>query len=261
MHSVAWADAAIEDFIIGHAPIHPVVKVGTPQGSDITATKRHSIVPSVGDSPGSVSTLGMEEFNLLNNSSNSNNNSSRALYHSSSSNRLAANLGESPERRPSQASSGLFRRDSTAVSFIDDFPSPPHLSQPTFESTSLAMPSSGKQQPHATAFGQLVTGPPGAGKTTYCHGMHQVSPPVPVGSRILFSKAARTVSYRSRTSSPHRQPRSSRNGPPLPLRHLHHFPHYTRSSHGRVWARTEWRNAVLHRIPRSEFRLAGGTTG
>lgn len=23
------------------------------------------------------------------------------------------------------------------------------------------------------AFGQLVTGPPGAGKTTYCHGMHQ----------------------------------------------------------------------------------------
>ncbi len=25
------------------------------------------------------------------------------------------------------------------------------------------------------AYGQLVTGPPGAGKTTYCHGMHQVS--------------------------------------------------------------------------------------
>jgi broad-specificity NMP kinase len=25
------------------------------------------------------------------------------------------------------------------------------------------------------AFAQLVTGPPGAGKTTYCHGMHQVS--------------------------------------------------------------------------------------
>jgi hypothetical protein len=28
---------------------------------------------------------------------------------------------------------------------------------------------------HASAFGQVVTGPPGAGKTTYCHGMHQVS--------------------------------------------------------------------------------------
>ncbi|EJT52750.1 cytoplasm protein [Trichosporon asahii var. asahii CBS 8904] len=28
---------------------------------------------------------------------------------------------------------------------------------------------------HASAFGQLVTGPPGAGKSTYCHGMYQVS--------------------------------------------------------------------------------------
>ncbi|ADV25817.1 cytoplasmic protein [Cryptococcus gattii E566] len=26
---------------------------------------------------------------------------------------------------------------------------------------------------HCTAFGQLVTGPPGAGKSTYCHGLHQ----------------------------------------------------------------------------------------
>lgn len=26
---------------------------------------------------------------------------------------------------------------------------------------------------HSTAFGQLVTGPPGAGKSTYCHGLHQ----------------------------------------------------------------------------------------
>ncbi|WVQ72166.1 hypothetical protein IAR50_001711 [Cryptococcus sp. DSM 104548] len=26
---------------------------------------------------------------------------------------------------------------------------------------------------HATAFGQLVTGPPGAGKSTYCNGLHQ----------------------------------------------------------------------------------------
>lgn len=26
---------------------------------------------------------------------------------------------------------------------------------------------------HQSAFGQLVTGPPGAGKSTYCHGMYQ----------------------------------------------------------------------------------------
>ncbi|WVR05127.1 hypothetical protein IAU60_002139 [Kwoniella sp. DSM 27419] len=30
-----------------------------------------------------------------------------------------------------------------------------------------------RQVQHATAFGQLVTGPPGAGKTTYCNGLHQ----------------------------------------------------------------------------------------
>nr|ODN88563.1 cytoplasmic protein [Cryptococcus depauperatus CBS 7841] len=28
---------------------------------------------------------------------------------------------------------------------------------------------------HSTAFGQLVTGPPGAGKSTYCHGLHQAT--------------------------------------------------------------------------------------
>jgi predicted PilT family ATPase len=36
---------------------------------------------------------------------------------------------------------------------------------------------------HHSAFGQLVTGPPGAGKSTYCHGMYQVS-------SILASKQA-----------------------------------------------------------------------
>ncbi|KAL1405508.1 hypothetical protein Q8F55_009145 [Vanrija albida] len=33
----------------------------------------------------------------------------------------------------------------------------------------LAQPT----EQHLSAFGQLVTGPPGAGKSTYCHGMHQ----------------------------------------------------------------------------------------
>jgi predicted PilT family ATPase len=41
----------------------------------------------------------------------------------------------------------------------------------TTEVTSLV-----PEEKHASAFGQVVTGPPGAGKTTYCHGMHQVSP-------------------------------------------------------------------------------------
>jgi GTPase SAR1 family protein len=30
-----------------------------------------------------------------------------------------------------------------------------------------------ERQTHCAAFGQLVTGPPGAGKSTYCHGMYQ----------------------------------------------------------------------------------------
>lgn len=61
------------------------------------------------------------------------------------------------------------RRHSAAVSFFDDFPTPPTLEHETMPS--LDIPPG----PHASAFGQVVTGPPGAGKTTYCNGMHQVS--------------------------------------------------------------------------------------
>ncbi|ORY33780.1 cytoplasm protein [Naematelia encephala] len=38
-------------------------------------------------------------------------------------------------------------------------------------SSDITHPSA--ESSHASAFGQLVTGPPGAGKTTYCNGMHQ----------------------------------------------------------------------------------------
>lgn len=44
--------------------------------------------------------------------------------------------------------------------------------------SSLSLPLSGtatSTEPSMPVFGQLVTGPPGAGKTTYCHGMHQAS--------------------------------------------------------------------------------------
>jgi hypothetical protein len=61
------------------------------------------------------------------------------------------------------------RRHSAAVSFIDDFPAPPSTTTDTMNRLE------GPAGKHASAFGQLVTGPPGAGKTTYCNGMHQVS--------------------------------------------------------------------------------------
>ncbi|KAL7422297.1 hypothetical protein Q5752_002943 [Cryptotrichosporon argae] len=66
------------------------------------------------------------------------------------------------------------RRSSTAISLIGDFPSPPTLAAPTMATTlELDMPDATSTTRHASAFGQLVTGPPGAGKSTYCHGMHQ----------------------------------------------------------------------------------------
>lgn len=153
------------DFTIRHAPIHSVVKIGTPQGSDVTATKRRSIVPSVGESPNS-SFPSLDDLN-----SHLPTHLDPSAYLSAHPNGQQQRGDTSPEeRRPSVASSGLISRDSTTVSFIDDFPSPPNFSEPALESNTHNMPTK-----HASAFGQLVTGPPGAGKTTYCHGMHQVS--------------------------------------------------------------------------------------
>jgi hypothetical protein len=134
--------------------MYPVVKIGTPGESDISATKRRSIVPSVGDSLGSLSTFCPDQDTSFE----------------------SQDLAPPPtsERRPSHSSSvSGHQRDSTAVSFIDDFPSPPNFAEP-FTNTASAMPSASTSK-HSTAFGQLVTGPPGAGKSTYCHGMHQVS--------------------------------------------------------------------------------------
>ncbi|KAK8869866.1 hypothetical protein IAR55_000434 [Kwoniella newhampshirensis] len=64
---------------------------------------------------------------------------------------------------------GHERRGSAAVSFFDEFPSPPSAS--TQYLTKMELPQAPVK--HASAFGQLVTGPPGAGKSTYCHGLHQ----------------------------------------------------------------------------------------
>ncbi|WVQ98671.1 hypothetical protein IAU59_005802 [Kwoniella sp. CBS 9459] len=69
---------------------------------------------------------------------------------------------------------GNDHRHSAAVSFFDEFPSPPSEQQGQEETTimsSMELPAPKVQ--HASAFGQLVTGPPGAGKSTYCHGLHQ----------------------------------------------------------------------------------------
>jgi hypothetical protein len=144
----------VPEYIIRHAPIYPVVKIGTPGESDISATKRRSIVPSVGDSLGSLSTLCQDQVDLP----------------ATTGQQLATH-----QRRNSRSSSGSgYHRDSTAVSFIDEFPSPPNFAEPSFSNLASTMPSASTSK-HSTAFGQLVTGPPGAGKTTYCHGMHQVS--------------------------------------------------------------------------------------
>jgi hypothetical protein len=67
------------------------------------------------------------------------------------------------------------RRDSAAVSFIHDFPHPPTATATGSAVATMALKDEMVPEEHASAFGQVVTGPPGAGKTTYCHGMHQVS--------------------------------------------------------------------------------------
>jgi hypothetical protein len=75
----------------------------------------------------------------------------------------AANAGDFGERRTSLvADTGMDSPDprySAVPSFVHEFPSPPEHDMSR----------------HSSAFGQVVTGPPGAGKSTYCHGMHQVS--------------------------------------------------------------------------------------
>lgn len=102
---------------------------------------------------------------------------------------IAGEIDQVPQLQPSQIqpspnislatpASG-FRRDSTAVSFMDEFPSPPHNDLSTMPSLSSQMPKPPSPS-HRSAFGQLVTGPPGAGKSTYCHGIHQVRCLLPV---------------------------------------------------------------------------------
>ncbi|KAK4688226.1 GPN-loop GTPase, partial [Tremellales sp. Uapishka_1] len=64
-------------------------------------------------------------------------------------------------------------RHSAAVSFLHDFPNPPTPPTTRMSAMSIDEATQARLQSHASAFGQLVTGPPGAGKSTYCHGMHQ----------------------------------------------------------------------------------------
>ena len=66
------------------------------------------------------------------------------------------------------------QRFSAVPSFVHEFPDPPEQASPTM--IEEAAMGEGKSVTHSMAFGQVVTGPPGAGKSTYCHGMHQVSP-------------------------------------------------------------------------------------
>lgn len=79
-----------------------------------------------------------------------------------------------PSPNPINTPGTGFRPDSTAVSFMDKFPSPPPYPTSTMSGLSAQLPKPPKVS-HQSAFGQLVTGPPGAGKTTYCHGIQQVS--------------------------------------------------------------------------------------
>jgi hypothetical protein len=63
------------------------------------------------------------------------------------------------------------QRYSTVPSFVHDVPAPPTGASDTSTNTM----ESPLALPHRSAFGQVITGPPGAGKSTYAHGMHQVS--------------------------------------------------------------------------------------
>ncbi len=83
------------------------------------------------------------------------------------------NSPTSPSRLSISVSPVTSLRYSQVPGLVHDCPSPPTeiSSKMTTEASSSA-----SLEKHASAFGQVVTGPPGAGKTTYCHGMHQVSP-------------------------------------------------------------------------------------
>ena len=105
-------------------------------------------------------------------------------------------------RRGSAITTGAGSRYSAVPSFVHDFPSPPafdadggvngenagnddpgNIEQEhdmSADEGAMAMTTAAserQERTHESAFGQVVTGPPGAGKTTYCHGMHQVRQP------------------------------------------------------------------------------------
>ncbi|WRT67080.1 uncharacterized protein IL334_004046 [Kwoniella shivajii] len=85
-------------------------------------------------------------------------------------------LGLSPHRYTGEGAElspipGQEHRHSAAVSFFDEFPSPPTAEHPSTMTSLNNLPD--PKVSHKSAFGQLVTGPPGAGKSTYCHGLHQ----------------------------------------------------------------------------------------
>jgi len=106
-------------------------------------------------------------------------------------------------RRGSAITTGAGSRYSAVPSFVHDFPAPPaedldvdangyhengsalkrpedgnetEMAADESAIASMTVPA-GQNGSHESAFGQVVTGPPGAGKTTYCHGMHQVRQP------------------------------------------------------------------------------------
>jgi hypothetical protein len=94
--------------------------------------------------------------------------------------------------------SSIRRRSSTSPSFMNEFPSPPTPPAAVMAFSSTEAESSNAVK-HSSAFGQLVTGPPGAGKTTYAHGLHQVSPPSSTG----FVEEHALPTLRRNSFSPH----------------------------------------------------------
>ena len=96
------------------------------------------------------------------------------VQNSSSPHRSQSALGASTPspRVSSNPSPASYTRRSTVPSLFYGFPSPPTESSAQMTSE-VDMPV--LEEKHESAFGQIVTGPPGAGKSTYSHGMHQVS--------------------------------------------------------------------------------------
>jgi hypothetical protein len=118
------------------------------------------------------------------------------------------------------------------------------------------------------AYGQLVTGPPGAGKTTYCHGMHQVSlfcrslqfHPTPMFCGLPSERMTTIppsqispVPHSAQSASPDNQPRSGESRPFLPMRAIHNIPRLAARHHGPTLARSQRRHVVRHGVPRSQL--------